>query len=322
MSLSSVVKKSVASAIYSEQKFRPVTMFLIEEVEKSDRSDRHEYHSEIFRCDLKEVESSVQFTLVKIIRNRFRINAACVIGYRKQVYLIGGMQKRLSQKIAKHNLRFAAGRDCFRYDKDQQVLKTLPELNNPRAYHSVAVVDDKMFVVGGQPRIGKATNTTEQYDPDAKIWDLDAELPEKKYGMAAVGFMKRLWVLGGIQKEDDQEDMPASRTVHSLDVHFENTQTKKRSWQAEQNLPVALANMGAVAVGDLIVLVGGRRPFGSSKELKITGEVWFYNGKEKKWHTGPQLKYPRSYVFAFKVGKKIYACGGSYKNDNKCRNVG
>ena len=62
-------------------------------------------------------------------------------------------------------------------------------MNGRRLQFGVAVVDDRLFVVGGRDGL-KTLNTVECYDPRKKTWSLMPPMATHRHGLGACSIIK------------------------------------------------------------------------------------------------------------------------------------
>jgi uncharacterized GH25 family protein/N-acetylneuraminic acid mutarotase len=121
-----------------------------------------------------------------------------------KIYRIGGMQPR-NKAGEEADVRSVAGCACF--DPTTKKWNEFPALPDPRSSHDVAVVGDKLIVVGGWDLTG---------DPDDAKWldtalilDLSAEKPQwnsvkepfRRRALIATSYNNKVYVIGGFETE-------------------------------------------------------------------------------------------------------------------------
>lgn len=82
----------------------------------------------------------------------------------------------------------------------------------PRSELAAAVINGKLYAVGGADRFGNALKTVEVYDPGTDTWMSLPPLPQPRQGHAVVAIGKTLYVIGG------GNDKGPVGTVEELDV--------------------------------------------------------------------------------------------------------
>ncbi|XP_045170233.2 beta-scruin-like [Mercenaria mercenaria] len=87
----------------------------------------------------------------------------------------------------------------WRYNPDTGKWHACAQMVEPRCRFTANVLDDKIFVTGGEVRGGKVTSTVEYYDPGTDTWTPIRSLPRPRVDHAScVVGGTRLYVSGGI----------------------------------------------------------------------------------------------------------------------------
>ena len=94
--------------------------------------------------------------------------------------------------------------DVHAYAPASETWYTRAPLPSPRADHGVAVLDGKIYVMGGELRTGFAASSNDRiltgtlvYDPAAEGWSSRARLPQGIHGTGAVTVGDRIYLPGG-----------------------------------------------------------------------------------------------------------------------------
>lgn len=161
----------------------------------------------------------------------------------------------------------------------------------PRSDAASAVVDGKIYVIGGLLASGESTDTVEVYDPATDTWETLAPLQGFDHAMAAtVG--GKIYVIGGHSSSGDQ----ISPTTNEYDPA-----TGVRGDRAA--MPEPRAAGAAATLGDgRIYVVGGYGP--------DAGAVLMYDPEKDTWEAKPATATPREQLTAQAAGQVIYAIGG------------
>ena len=78
----------------------------------------------------------------------------------------------------------------------QQWLTGTP-IPTPRSEIAGAVLDDKIYIVGGFDSSGRSTSVVEVYDPATENWTSVSPLPQPVDHTAAASYNEKLYVVGG-----------------------------------------------------------------------------------------------------------------------------
>jgi N-acetylneuraminic acid mutarotase len=127
----------------------------------------------------------------------------------------------------------------------------------PTARHhlSSAVVDDKIYVIGGRDKTSDLANTfnvNEMYNTKQDTWTVLEPMPSKRAGLAAVAAVDgNIYVFGG-EKRGGVFD------------NNEKYDTKTNKWTSEPPMPTARHGIAVEVVGDRIYIIGGGPEPGAS----------------------------------------------------------
>ncbi|BAC91110.1 Kelch repeat-containing protein [Gloeobacter violaceus] len=137
----------------------------------------------------------------------------------------------------------------------------------PRNSAASAVIDGKIYVVGGRQFFKNADGTTRQvnvpnlevYDPKLDRWQTRSPMPQARGGLAATSLGGKLYVFGGEQWVPEQKVFAESWVYDpKIDV-----------WKALPPLPTPRHGLGASAVGDRIFVFGGGTRTGGNAATAI-----------------------------------------------------
>ena len=173
----------------------------------------------------------------------------------------------------------ASGRDGFAHYVDTSLVEMfdpesgswtrLADAPTARNSHAAAVIDGKIYVVGGrQNQTGggfSAINlpTLEVYDPMTDTWEKKADMPEAQGGLAAAVLDGKLYSFGGEQWR------PVQKLFATVWVYDPATD----SWDSAVELPEGRHGLAAATIGAEIFAIGGADkpgagPVNSSTALK------------------------------------------------------
>lgn len=173
--------------------------------------------------------------------------------------------------------------------------RSLPDAPTPRLMMAWAVLDDKIWILGGL-RNGTALQTVESYDPHTGAWQTGPSLPIPLHHAAAATYRGEVVVLGGAS--DQLAD--ASDKVFAL---------RGGNWVELPHLTHPRAAPAAAVVGDKLVAVGGQ----NAKQLVPQTEV--FDGSS--WTDAADMPTPREHLAAAADGTYVYAIGGRFLSSDK-----
>lgn len=169
-----------------------------------------------------------------------------------------------------------------------------------------AVFDGWIYVGGGFDGAPQEIRTVVRYDPQGDRWESSvADLPEPRHHMPLVTVADSLYAVGGLAGSQ-------FNAVNSLWVYLPD----ENRWESRASMPEPRGASAAVAVGGLLVVVGG---FDDTRTL--LGQIAIYDPATNQWRTGASLPTPRDHLTAQAVDGLVYAIGGRPRNANANFNV-
>lgn len=184
-----------------------------------------------------------------------------------------------------------------------QTRAALLEANSETA---VAQIGDKIYVLGGYPRLRITVDTAQEYDAKTDTWRLIAPIPVKTNHAMAAAVNGKLYVIGGQSTAGGrrvggsfQREAPGF-----LATVFEWTPATD-SWTAKAPMPSRRSGGTAVVLGGKIYVAGGR--------TRETGDDFaVYDPKSDRWTTLPEIPTQRNHLGAAVIDGKIYVVGGRF----------
>lgn len=169
----------------------------------------------------------------------------------------------------------------------------LPE---PRANLALAVLDGKIYAVGGE-RGGTTVAAASVYDPATDTWSALPPLPEGRTNLAAAGAGGKLYAVGGTTVAGTAASRPGLATLSVYDP-------ATRQWSAAAPLPTARLGLAATAIGGNLYALGGQQ---NGISLKTAER---YDTQTNAWSALPALPEARRNLAAAGREGTIYALGG------------
>ncbi len=233
------------------------------------------------------------------------------------------------------------------YDPALDEWQTMTHMVEPRSTAAAAVIEGKLYVVGGRDMkrgIG-SMNVLEIYDPATDSWTHGANMPTKRWGPAAVNFKDELWVMGGALAFDIYYDIveiynPATdswRTGEAMDVGryrptvgvingrifvaggmsaggtdvdaFEIWDPTYNQWLTTDDMPVARGQAAYGVWGDTLYVAGGFRWLSATEKETLDRFDTYSDGIG--WRTGlADMLLARGETASGMINGKLYVVGG------------
>jgi N-acetylneuraminic acid mutarotase len=162
---------------------------------------------------------------------------------------------------------------------------------------SAAVVDEKIYVLGGYTVFGGAALTVlEIYDPATDTWETKAAMPTPRGWFTTSVVDGKIFAIGAAQP-------PSGPWLATVDMYDPLTDT----WSPKANMPTARGAMASSAVDGLIYAVGGR----SGSPLMTLSIVEEFDPVTDTWTERTSLPSPRFHLGTSELNGRIYAIGGA-----------
>lgn len=203
-----------------------------------------------------------------------------------------------------NNLDSSSG-SVFIYDPPTDTWTSGAEMPNARAGASAAVVDGKIYAMGGSCILDGQTvkvcgDINEMYDPVTDTWTTKAGMIHGRTNLVAAAVNGRIYAIGG-------------RTSSGTEKYNEEYDPVANTWATKASMTTERSGASAVVVEDKIYLVGG------SENNISTGKVEEYDPLKNEWRRSASMNISRSSLAAAAVNGRIYATGGMHTpvmNDN------
>jgi N-acetylneuraminic acid mutarotase len=176
-----------------------------------------------------------------------------------------------------------------------------------RSYHGAAVVNGRIYVIGGAGEDNKPFGSVEVYDPATGTWAARANMPTARglFGTSAVG--GTIYAIGGTTRGRDK-----LAVVEAYD-------TATDTWTRRADMPTPRNALSTAVVDGKVYAIGGwgyDRPEGGWESIDRTttgqdfSKVEVYDPETDTWTARADMPTPRSHMTVSALGGKIYAIGG------------
>jgi N-acetylneuraminic acid mutarotase len=173
-----------------------------------------------------------------------------------------------------------------RYDPDTNQWETLTSMSVAREGLSAAVLNGKLYAIGGQN-----LSSVEMYDPQTGQWSAGQALPTSVFVGSAIATRGKILLIGGKN--------PSGQNLDQV-LEFDPATNQ---WSQKAPMPTARHAINLVRFEDKIWAIGGMDASRSKK-------VEIYDTATNSWTTGPPLTIARSHLSAWLGNGRIYVAGG------------
>ncbi len=168
------------------------------------------------------------------------------------------------------------------------------EMPTARSCMAAAVVNGRIYFIGGYSDSGGYLATNEEYDPATNTWTTKEDMPTPRDGLAAAAVNGKIYAIGGYTSE------PADvATVEEYDPLVD-------AWTAKMDMPTARFLLAAAAVNGKIYAIGG-----TSYLAGTVATVEEYDPLADSWTAKSDMPMGRYDLAAVAVSGKIHAIGGT-----------
>lgn len=173
------------------------------------------------------------------------------------------------------------------------------KMPTPREEVAAALLDGKIYVIGGSDADNVIQDIVEVYDPRTDEWSTAAPLPEPRDHIGVAVYGGKLYVVGGF----NQEDIPTDQLL----IYDPKTD----QWQEGRPMPAARGALAADFINGTLYAVGG---VDSSHNVVSTNAA--YDPKTDTWTERQPMPTARHHLSSAAVDGKLYALGGRLLGDS------
>jgi N-acetylneuraminic acid mutarotase len=168
----------------------------------------------------------------------------------------------------------------------------------------IAVVERKIYAIGGRNFSDLTLDTNEEYDPVTDTWETKYPMHTPRYYFAVAVYQNKIYTFGGVTDPPNHQE---NTYVGVNEVYDPATDT----WETKTPMPTNRSALCANVVEDKIYLTGGivyGPPPAFSSYTEVT-EV--YDPENDSWTTKASIPTPVCSYTSAVVNNKIHIIGGS-----------
>jgi hypothetical protein len=184
-------------------------------------------------------------------------------------------------------------------DAAQDTWAVKAPMHQARAGLGVAVVNGKIYAIGGFVENGVVTGTNEEYDTATDTWTYKKPMPTSRSYFATAVYQNKIYCISeGVNEVYD---------------------TATDTWETKTPMPTARTGLQANVVNGKIYLIGGYVPayyttYNFSSSFLTLNEV--YDPANDSWTTKAPMPTAASNYASAVVDNKIYVIGGLLKSED------
>ena len=176
-----------------------------------------------------------------------------------------------------------------RYDPASNQWETITSLSVARSGLATAVMDGKLFAIGGSD-----DSSVEIYDPTTGQWAAGTALPATNYNSTALTVNDSIWLLGGNANGGGGQVLRLA--------------PNSNQWTSLPNMATPRTSSGMVLFDKKVWAIGG------AANGQYLDSVEVFDLASNSWSSGPSLTVPRQHPMAWTAHGKIYVAGGRTSN--------
>jgi hypothetical protein len=176
-----------------------------------------------------------------------------------------------------------------------------PILHN-RRFNSAAAIDNAVYTLGGAEDlligldwVPTALSSMESFDFGDSTWRSFGSMPSARFAAAAVAVSKKLYVIGGMKKDQEFET-----------IEIYNTQSN--TWESAVTMPVIRFGHAACVLHDSIYIFGGI--IKTNNEYRISSAILAFDPASETFTSKGSMNIARTYHQAVAVNNAVYILGG------------
>ncbi len=182
----------------------------------------------------------------------------------------------------------------------------LPELPEPLHHTAMVASGGLLYVFGGYGADGNASSavwslipyqTPPNGTPGPGAWQRRSDMPTARGAHAAVLIDGVVHIVGGAARFGGQTKLVQTHEAYDIE---------RRTWTALPAFPDPRDHLAAAAIGDDLLVVGGRR----LSAAKNSGRLDVFDTKSKTWTRGPDMPTPRGGIAAAVLDGRLFVFGG------------
>ena len=183
----------------------------------------------------------------------------------------------------------------------------ITQLPTKRNSFATAVVDDKVYLIGGSLSINFdgpfGLSTVEAYETQTNTWQKVADMPTPRNYPEAAVVDGIIYVFGGSSAKD-------RKIVNmKLPVRVDAYDPEADIWTRKKDMPVSRINFELGVAAGKVYLIGGSTGLGEGHERRMD-RVDIYDPATDTWRKGPKMPIRREPRAVEVVNGHIYVIGG------------
>jgi N-acetylneuraminic acid mutarotase len=178
---------------------------------------------------------------------------------------------------------------------------TMTPMITARGGFGVAVVDGKIYAIGGLTGSDLPVSVTEEYNPQTNEWTSKTPMPTPRSGFAIVVYQNKIYAIGG---------SVGYGYVGNNEVYDPVSNT----WETRTSMPTPRADLCANLLNDKIYLIGGKKYSSTTPFFNETNINEVYDPANDSWSTKTPAPTAVQGCASAVFNGKVFVMGGSLKS--------
>jgi N-acetylneuraminic acid mutarotase len=205
--------------------------------------------------------------------------------------------------------------NAWEYDPATDAWKALAPMPSKRGAAGAAVVNGKIYVIGGAGVMPGSSDTSihparrhmvmgnvEEYDPATNSWRARSPLPTPRNHEAVAAVGDKIYVIGG---RIGAAFMTSASNTDGVEAYDPASDTWSRPLE---RMPTARSAIGWAVSNGRIYVAGGE--FQDRRLLAAFRAVEAYDPAQNRWYILPSMPNPRHGLATGVIGQRFYAVSG------------
>ncbi|MDD5013203.1 MAG: kelch repeat-containing protein [Candidatus Pacebacteria bacterium] len=189
--------------------------------------------------------------------------------------------------------------DNQEYDPATNTWTIKSSMNVARRGFGTAVVNGKIYIMGGSSGASTSVSSIEEYDPATNTWTDKGSMPQKNMGTFSTAVVNnKIYVMGG----NSSTVGPDGNTILNTNYEYDPA---TNTWTTKAPMPQDSHGHSATVYNNIIYVAGGFNMTSGYLNRTIA-----YDPATNTWTTKAVMPYRVSNNALFTVGNKIYSVGG------------
>jgi N-acetylneuraminic acid mutarotase len=195
-----------------------------------------------------------------------------------------------------NNKRLTSGE---RYNLADNVWREAAPMSTARAgFGQGALVGNEVYIIGSEDVDDEPLTTVERYDSSQNTWSAAPSLPRPRFGHCVCATVNAIYVLGGIEQDEEEEGIITVNNVLKFDCQMQ-------TWSEVAPMPEERDRAAACVVDGDIYTFGGK-----TDDDKRTSTTYRFSTETNEWATLAPLPEVKSCHSVCALDGLIYVMGG------------